>query len=327
MTIVLTRRDVRELLDMESCIHAVEEAFKLHARGATFGPGVLGTHALHGGFHVKAAGLAGPPAYYAAKINANFAGNRDQWNLPTIQGVVVLFDAEKGIPLAVMDSIEITALRTAAASAIAAKHLSRADSKVLSIIGCGTQARSHVIALTAVRSFTRVLVHDAHFARAEAFARELSDVVKVAIEPVGDAAEAAAASDVVVTCTPGRQQVLAAGDLRPGSFLAAVGADSESKRELDPELLAQSVVVVDSREQCAAFGELHHALVANVMIAADVRADLSEVVSGIRAGRLSDSEVIIFDSTGTALQDVAAAAVVYERATASGRGQQIALAE
>ncbi|MBA3342488.1 MAG: hypothetical protein H0T48_11725, partial [Gemmatimonadaceae bacterium] len=196
MTVVLTRSDVRELLDMDTCIEAVEAAFRLHAAGATFGPGVLGTHALRGGFHIKAAGLAGPPAFYAAKINANFPGNRDLWDLPTIQGVVVLFDAGKGIPLAVMDSIELTALRTAAASAIAAKHLSRADSKVLSIIGCGVQARSHVIALTAVRSFTRVLVQDTHFARAEAFARELSGAAKLPIEPVRDAAAAAAASDV-----------------------------------------------------------------------------------------------------------------------------------
>jgi len=324
--LVLTQSDVRDLLDARTCVDAVEEAFRLQASGKTFGPGVLGTHLPGGGFHVKAAGSSGPPAYYAAKINANFPENPQRWNLPTIQGVLILFDATRGVPLAMMDSIEITALRTAAASAVAAKQLSRTTSKVLSIIGCGVQGRGHVIAMTGVRQFTRVLVQDTDPARAEALAYELSPLTGITIEPVAAARDAAHAGDVVVTCTPGREQVLDDGDLKPGSFLAAVGADNESKRELDPALLARSVVIVDSREQCASIGELHHAIAGNLMTVADVRAELSEVLSGERPGRLSDTEVIIFDSTGTALQDVAAARAVYQRALGQGRGQTITLA-
>ncbi len=324
MTLLLTRDDVRELLDVSSSIDAVEDAFRHHAAGATFGHGLLGTHVPGGGFHIKAAGLTGPPARYAVKLNANFPGNRGLWNLPTIQGVVLLFDATNGFPLAVIDSMEITALRTAAASAVAARYLSRVDSKVLSIIGCGAQAKSHLFALAVVREFTRVLVHDTDSTTAAEFAREFSGAASVSIEQVASAAEACAVSDVVVTCTPGAHQVLAAGDLPPGSFLAAVGADSENKREVDPNLLAQSVVVVDSLDQCAAIGELHHALAKKVMTVSDVRASLPEVVSGTQPGRLSDDETIIFDSTGMAIQDVAAAVLIYERALVAGRGGEIA---
>ncbi len=325
MTLLITRRDIASLLDMRSCIDAVEDALRSHADPATFSQGVLGTHVDAGGFHVKTAATNGKLKFYVAKINANFPGNPRQWDLPTVQGVLILFDTTNGTPLAIMDSMEITTLRTAAASAVAAKHLSRTDSRTLAIIGCGVQGRSHLFALTAVRSFTRVLVHDSDFQRREAFARELSIAIGIDMEPVASPPEAARVSDVVVTCTPGHNQILSEGDLRPGTFLAAVGADSDSKRELDPGLLASSAVIADSIEQCAAIGELHHALSANLMSRSDVRAELGQVVSGARQGRLSEKETIIYDSTGIALQDVAAAAVVYERALAAGMGQRISL--
>jgi ornithine cyclodeaminase/alanine dehydrogenase-like protein (mu-crystallin family) len=136
----------------------------------------------------------------------------------------------------------------------------------------------------------------------------------IAIEPVADLLRATRRSDIVVTCTPSSQPILGPRDVGPGTFIAAVGADSEGKQEIDPHLLASSAVVADVLEQCATFGDLHHALAAGVMRREDVRAELGQVVAGTRAGRRTDEETIIFDSTGTALQDVAAAAVVYERA-------------
>jgi ornithine cyclodeaminase/alanine dehydrogenase-like protein (mu-crystallin family) len=163
----LSRRHVRELLDVPTCIEAVEAAFRLHAAGASMGPGVLGTHVVSGGFHVKAAGIAGGRAYYAAKVNANFPDNPPRRGLPTIQGVITLFDATNGVPLAILDSIEITCLRTAAASAVAAKYLSRDDARVLTIIGCGAQALPHVRALDAIRPLQHVFLHDLDGERAD----------------------------------------------------------------------------------------------------------------------------------------------------------------
>jgi ornithine cyclodeaminase/alanine dehydrogenase-like protein (mu-crystallin family) len=134
-------------------------------------------------------------------------------------------------------------------------------------------------------------------------------------------------SDVVVTCTPSRTPLLAAADVPAGCFVAGVGADSDDKHELAPDLLARGVVVADVLEQCARIGDLHHALAAGAMRRDDVHAELADVVSGRRPGRRSPDEVTVFDSTGTALEDVAAAMVVYERALAERRGMRFRLGD
>lgn len=319
-TLLFTRRDVAALLGLDECIAAVERAFALHAEGRTLPPGVLGIHAGEGGFHIKAAGLELGRRYFAAKTNANFSSNPARHGLPAIQGVVALFDADTGTPLALMDSIEITIVRTGAATAVAAKHLARPDARVATICGCGNQGRVQLRALARVLPLERAYAFDADPAQAERFARELSVELGFEVSPADDLTGAVRRSDVCVTCTPARRAFLRRADVAPGTFIAAVGADSEDKQELEPELLASSAVVVDVVEQCATLGELHHALAAALMTRADVRAELGEVVAGRKPGRVSRDEVIVFDSTGTALQDVAAAAAVYEKARKVGRG-------
>jgi len=325
--IALNRQGIARLLDLGDCIEAVEQALARHARGELPAePGVLGTHVHAGGFHVKTAALGSDSyGFYVAKINANFPSNHARHNLPTIQGVIALFDLHSGKPLALLDSIEITSLRTAAASAVAARYLARPDARSLTIYGCGEQGRSHARALALVRPITRIFAMDADPARAANFAREMGDELHVRITPNEDRAVALAASDICVTCTPSRTPILAASLVRPGMFIAAVGADSPDKQELEPEILGRSKVVVDLIAQAAAIGELHHALDAGVMSADDVHAELGQVLAGHRPGRTSDSETFVFDSTGTALQDVAAAAIVYERARQTGVGTPLEL--
>ncbi|HKP35692.1 MAG TPA: hypothetical protein VJT71_02450 [Pyrinomonadaceae bacterium] len=140
-TLLLTRRDVAALFGIQDCITAVEKVFRLHGEGKTQPPGILGVHAANGGFHIKAGLLELNRPYFAAKLNANFPQNAKQFGLPLIQGVIALCDAESGYPLALMDSIEITILRTGAATAVAAKYLARPDSKSILICGCGNQGR------------------------------------------------------------------------------------------------------------------------------------------------------------------------------------------
>ncbi len=143
-TLLLSRAEVALLLGPAECITAVEGAFRMHAEGQSLPPGVLETLTEGGGFHIKAAGLRLPGGdYYAAKVNGNFPRNPKQFGLPTIQGVVVLFDADRGRPLAILDSAELTALRTAAATGVAVKHLARPDSKVVTVCGCGVQGRAN----------------------------------------------------------------------------------------------------------------------------------------------------------------------------------------
>lgn len=298
--LLLGRSGVERLLTPDACIAAVEDAFRRLALGQVPPPGILGMHARNGGFHVKA-GFLGD--YFAAKINANFPGNTD---LPTIQGAVILFDATNGEPLAIMDSISITALRTAAASAVAARYLARPDCDTALICGCGGQAAAQLEALLQVRRPRRVLAYDRDAGRAAAFGRGTT--------PVHDLREAVGASDIVITCTTAKRYFIERGMVRAGTFIAAVGADSEHKQEIDPRLLAEAKVVTDLTEQAARIGDLHHAIDAGVMTAADVHGELGEVVAGRKAGRERPDEIIVFDSTGTGLQDVAAAVAAYASA-------------
>jgi alanine dehydrogenase len=323
--LVLSRSDVVELLTLHDCIDAVQEAFRLHAEGRVLGPGVLGVHADGGGFHIKAAGLAGERRYFAAKINGNFPDNPRRAGLPTIQGTVVLADAATGRPLAVMDSGSVTALRTGAATAVAARLLARRDARTATVAGCGVQGELQLAAIAAVLPLTSVRLFDTDPARAEALAGRSAAALSIRVEATRDLAAAIRGSDVCVTCTPARRAFVSRAEVAPGTFIAAVGADNQGKQELDPALVASATLVVDVLEQCAEIGELQHALAAGLMTRAQVHAELADVVAGRRPGRTRDDEIVIFDSSGTAIQDVAAAVTVYERACATGRGVQVKL--
>jgi alanine dehydrogenase len=327
-TLILKRSEVASLLSLGECIGAVEEAFKLNEEGQSFPPGVLETLTDTGGFHIKSAGLKlAERTYYAAKVNANFPQNMSKWGLPTIQGVIALYDAESGYPLALLDSIEITALRTGAATAVAAKYLARPDSAVATICGCGVQGRVQLKSLAQVLRLEKVYAYDQVEALAGKFAGEMSTELRIEVIPVTDLTRALGESDVCVTCTSSRRPFLMREHVRAGTFVAAVGADNPLKQELDTRLLASNKVVVDVLEQCAAIGDLHHAIAAGVMGKSDVYAELGEIVAGRTPGRTSAEEIIIFDSTGTALQDVAAASIVYQKALSAGKGTWLNLAE
>jgi len=322
-TLLLTRDDVRKLLTLDDCIEAVGRAFARQAAREDPPAALLSVHVTGGGFHAKAAVLDG---YFATKLNANFPGNPSRNGRPTIQGLVALFDATDGRLLAVMDSIEITILRTAAATALAARYLAREDSTTATICGCGAQGRVQLEAIVKTRPITRVLAYDADQAAAARFARERSAALGIDVQATNDLSAALRQSDICVTCTTARRPLIGSADVRPGTFIAAVGADSPEKQELEPALLSAARLVVDNLEQSATIGELHHALERGLATRESVHAELGELIAGTKPGRLSRAEITIFDSTGTAVQDVAAAAVVYERSRLQGAVARLDLA-
>jgi alanine dehydrogenase len=317
-TLLLTRSEVAALFSIEECIAAVEEVFRLQGEGKTAPPGVLGIKSRDGGFHIKAGLLDLSRPYFVAKANANFPENMKRFGLPLIQGIIVLCDGENGYPLALMDSTEITILRTGAATAVAAKYLARRDAKVATICGCGNQGKVSLRAIMKVRPLERVYAFDYVAAQAGRFASELSAELGIEVTVADELSKAVRQSDVCVTCTPSRQYFLRRESVAPGTFVAGVGADNEHKQELDPSLMQKSKIVVDLLEQCALIGDLHHAIAQGFVTREDVHAELGEVVAGRKQGRTSDEEIIVFDSTGMALQDVIAAATVYERAVSAG---------
>lgn len=323
-TLLLTRSDVVRLLPLRRCIDAVEAAFRLLGEGKAQPPATLAVHAQGGAFHTKVGLLPwGDRVYFVGKTNGNFTVNAGR-GLPTIQGLVMLCDGSDGRVLAVMDSMELTALRTAAATAVAARVLARADATVAAVIGCGVQGRHQLRALAAVLPLRRVAAFDLHPERARTFCGEMAAELGIEVVARPDPGSAARGAGVVVTCTTARDFVLGPEDVGAGTFVAGVGVDSEAKRELHPALLAGARVVTDLRDQCARIGDLHHALEAGALTLADVHADLGEVVAGLRPGRIDDDEITVFDSTGIALQDAAAAAAVYEAAAGAGSARSLA---
>jgi ornithine cyclodeaminase/alanine dehydrogenase len=277
--------------------------------------------AVGGEFHIKAGGLLfGHRNYFALKANGGFFGNANKYGLPNILGIIYLADASNGRPLAVMDSLHITALRTGAATAVAAKFLARDDARVATICGAGRQGKIQLRALCRTVPLENAYIWSRNPDRANSAADELSAELGIPVIAVTSLPSAVERSDIVVTCTPSRQPIIQRSWVSPGTFIAAVGADSPDKQELDPELMRNATIVTDITEQCAHVGELHHALDNGFVTLADVSAELGELIAGTAKVSPTRDRITIFDSTGTALQDTAAAALTYETAIANGRG-------
>lgn len=320
---MLGARDVSAVLPMDACVEALTAAFQDSGRAAVRSF-VGGVAAAQGKFHIKAALREGERALFVAKTNANFPGNPAR-GLPTIQGILALFDAENGRLLSLMDSGSITAIRTAAATAVAVKFLAPADARTLAIVGCGTQALQHVRAIREVREITRVRALDLDRAAAEAFARTVRNDCGIEAEAFDDLRTATGDADIVVTLTSSRRAFLRKGDVRPGAFVAGIGADSPDKSELDPGLLAGARVIVDDLDQCAEMGDLHHAIAAGLVSKGDVAGTLADVAANPESFRPTDAGVTVFDSTGIPLEDVVAASLAFERAQRDGVGTAVTL--
>lgn len=323
--LLVTASEVHQVLDMATCIAAVESAFRDSAQPGAVAPATTGVHAPDGTFHVKAALAPRAPPRFVAKVNANFPRNAIRHGLPTIQGLAILCDAATGTPLAVMDSGSLTAIRTGAATGVAARYLAVGDAGRVAIVGCGTQALAQLQALRIVRPVREVHVFDARPESADAFAH----VVRAlgldarAHRSLGGATRGC---EIVVTATTATRPFLERSHLAPGTLVAAVGADNPGKSEILPDVMSAAAVVTDQTAQCATMGDLHHAVAAGAMRASDVRAELGMVVAGLAPGRRDDGEVVVFDSTGLAIQDVAAATAVHDRLATMAGARRFAFA-
>ena len=324
--LVLSRGEIERLMSFGDYVEAVEAGFKAAAEGRAVAPPALSLGVEGGAFHAKGAALPrGDRLYVAMKINGNFPENRARRGLPTVQGAIYLADGGNGVPLAVMDSIGVTIERTGAATAVAARHLARRDARTAFVCGAGVQGRVQLRAVKYACPIERAWVFDLDAKPAAALAERMSVELGISVVPAADLASARDC-DVIVTCTSARRAFLTPDHVRPGTFVAAVGADNSDKQEIDPALFPRATVVVDSLEQCAEIGDLHHALAAGSFARERVHASLAEVVAGRKPGRGNAEEITLFDSTGLGLQDVAAAAVIYERAIARGAGTRLSLA-
>lgn len=322
--LLLTDGDVRRVLDLRSCVDAVEEAFRSQGEGRSFALNRVHVGLRTGAFHLVSGGYGTVhESNFSVKLTGVFSPSTEG-GPPRGTGVVVLSDAADGRVLAVLAGRALTRMRTAAITAVAARYLAQSDATTVLLVGAGSQAQSQVEALRCVRTIRSVAVWSLEPWMASHLVASLKAMGTDA-EVVPDQHEAARKADIIVTVTPSTRPLLNLEDVAPGTFIAALGADSPEKQELDPALVAASRLVVDVAGQCAAAGELHHVIDAGLMKERDVYSELGPIVSGIRPGRASDDQVIVLDSTGSALQDAAVARLAVTRALGIGVGTEIDL--
>ena len=317
--VLLSGRDLRQVLKPETTIAALHDTYAALAENQGDQGRSVGFTVEGGSIHVKSGLLPGSHLAFASKVNVNLPENAKLRGLPTIQGIVVVSDAKDGRPLAVMDSIALTGIRTAATAALAARYGARRDSTRAAIIGCGAQAGYQLEALRSVFALRTVHVFDIDNARAEAFiaTHSTSDCT---VTPAPSVPAAVAEADICITCTTSKSPVLTEDLDLNGCFVAAVGADNPEKHEICPGLMRRARILVDDLEACASSGDLNHALRLGLVSKDRVHADLAELASGRKQGRLTADELVIFDSSGSGVQDVAAAWAAYQEADRLGVG-------
>ena len=310
---IIEEATLREAITPAIAVEVIRRAFRADGEGRTHVPPVINLDipSARGEFHIKTAHIDGV-AHIAVKVASGFYDNPAR-GLPSGSGLIALFDAATGFPSALLlDNGYLTDIRTGAAGAVAADVLARPTIEVAGVIGSGLQARHQVRCLRVVRSFSRIVAWSPTRERLEEYCREMRAEGYDA-RAASSAEEVCAAADVLITATPARAPLIRAGWLREGMHVTALGSDSPGKQELDPECLDRAdLVVVDRFAQCAAFGELRHAIAAALLTRNDVHAELGQIVAGRKAGRTGDREITIVDLTGVGFQDTAIASAAYQ---------------
>lgn len=320
---ILTEADLREIVPLDrKAIDCVENAFRALATLPVAMPPILRLDIPEhrGEVDVKTAYVPGVDGF-AIKISPGFFDN-PRLGLPSVNGMMVLLSARTGLVEALMlDNGYLTDIRTAAAGAVAAKHLSRPDSAVVTIFGAGEQARLQLAALRLVRPLAEARIWARDAAKAEALAEGLRGELGIPVHAEADPRKAVAGADVIVTTTPAESPILKADWLSPGQHVTAMGSDAEHKNEIEPSALVRAdLYVADSLKQTRRLGELHHAITAGLVDAEAEFPELGRIVAGLAPGRSSASDITVCDLTGTGVQDTAIATLARDRAAAAGTG-------
>lgn len=323
---VLNEEVLSQLLTYEDAITSVESAYVRLYRGEVEAAPVqhLENPSVRGEIDVKSAISLGIPAFVTVKAATGFYDN-PALGLPTGNAIVMLLDGKTGRPLSLMEGWTLTKRRTAAAAAVGTKYLALPDAHRLGLIGCGEIAQASAHAISRVRKLTRIIAWCPEPGLSESCAAALGSALDAVVTVASGPAEVAAESDMIVTATPSRAPLLSGQMARPGTHISAMGSDGPGKQELGAELTARARLIIDRLDQCRSSGELQHALAAGLMTEEQVVGEMGAVLVGDVAGRACEHEVTVFDSTGTAAQDVAIASLAYDRALASSLGQHVDL--
>jgi alanine dehydrogenase len=317
-TLLLTRKDVNNLISMKDIIRVVEQAFRDWTEGRGAMPPKAYLQVKDGDFRAMPAALPGAAGMKWVNVHT---GNPAQ-GLPTVMGVLIYNDPATGYPLAIMDATDITGYRTGATAAIASKYLARRNISTLGVVGAGRQAYTQIIAHLEFFTFKEIRAYDIFPKAAE---RLVSSLPQYPVKAVS--LQEAIQSDIVCTVTPARQPVVKKEWVLPGTHINAIGADAEGKEELEPAVLKMATVVVDDLRQASKAGEINVPISKGLYLPEEVYANLGEVITGRKKGRTGDKQITIFDSTGVAIEDIAVASLMYGRAREKGVGLPVNLVE
>lgn len=311
-TLLFNRSSFEHLLDMDDYINAVSVAHKLHAEGNVIEPNLIHADAPNGEYHIKTGGVLNANHYYGLKANGGFFNNKENYNLPNILGIIYLSDAKNAYPLAIFESSLISKMRTAAATAVAAKYLQPVYPIHLGIIGYGSQAEAHIDALFCVSDIQTVTIAGRNELKAKQFAEKINNKLQTPVTS-GTIEDTCKKSNILITCTASNTSFVKKEWIQKGTFIGAIGADSPGKNELDPTLIQAAKVVGDIKKQIIKVGESQHAIKSELISPDDIYGELGQLVTGEIEGRTSKDDIFIYDSTGTAIQDIACAAYIYEK--------------
>ncbi|HEV8427184.1 MAG TPA: ornithine cyclodeaminase family protein [Pyrinomonadaceae bacterium] len=325
--LVLDNQQIRELMPMKVCIELMADALSALARGEVYQPlrTVVRPPEARGLLGLMPAYRTGERGAFGMKAICVFPENPARGK-DAHQGAVMLFSRETGELMALMNASEITAIRTAAVSAVATRSLARSDAQRLAIIGAGVQARTHLLALDAVRSIKEVRVACRNIEHAAEFAREMQPRFSFTIEAVKTNEQAVRDADLIVTATSSHEPVINKDWISPGAHVNAIGTHSPTSREIDGATMASAKIFVDRRE--SALNESGDYLLAEkegLVNAESIVAEIGELLIGTKAGRSSADEITLFKSLGLAIEDVACAELLYQRALSENRGTRVEL--
>ena len=320
--LLLSHEEVSALLPVEECIPLMRAALVSHARGQAHQPlrTIVRPPEAAGIMGLMPAYSSGTHAAYGLKAICVFPGNPAR-GLDSHQGAVLLFSAETGELLAVVNASAVTEVRTAAVSGVATQALAREDAGELAVIGAGVQARSHVEAMSRVRRIRRCRVASRRAERAREFADELGAKYTFPVEAVATVEEALRGADLIVTATSAAEPVVRRGWVAAGAHINAVGACTPNARELDAATVAASSLFVDSVESATnEAGDFLRAVAEGSISRSHIRAELGDVLDGTKPGRTSEDEITLFKSLGLAVEDLAAVEYLYRKSEEAGAG-------
>jgi ornithine cyclodeaminase/alanine dehydrogenase len=326
MPLLLTKEDVVRVLDMRDCMNVVEKAFAELASGTAVLPLRIGIAPPDGVSLYMPAYLKQMGAL-ACKVVTVYKNNPTRHNLPTIIGKVLLQDPATGEVICIMDGGYLTAVRTGAVSGLATKYLARTDmGQVAAIVGAGVQAKMQLWAMATTRELSRAYVYDVSADALSAFIPEMSAKLRLEILPADSPAQMLAVADIVCTASSSSTPLFDGSLVRPGTHINGIGSHSPNARELDTAIIQRSRVVVDSVEACLKeAGDIMIPLQEGAISQAHIQTELGDVVLGRKPARTNAQEITLFKSVGLAIQDAAAARLVYERARQAGVGQNVVI--